>query len=325
MSKYLIYGLKDPATDLIRYVGMSTSGLKRPRMHLKESAYNHPLRRGYHVYGWIRSLLAKNLTPVIEVLEFTDKDNVYVREQELIKKYREMGCDLCNHTDGGPGMLGFKPTQETIDKIRATKSTRVYNISDETRLKLSERFRGEKHPSWGKKASPEHRKKLSDAHKGQKPSEEQKLKISAALKGIKRGPIADERKKILRQAASKRAVPVIEVTTGREFPSIKEASRYFNVGSISISKMCRGEKRYFQEGYIFKFKDKETILLSPEPPRLRHAIYCKELDREFPSVLNASKELGLNFSTLRDIVSGSRKFKKDINGYTFTYINKDVA
>jgi hypothetical protein len=44
---------------------------------------------------------------------------------------------------------------------------------------------GEKHWNWGKKASPELRKKLSDAHKGYKHTEAQKRKISISVSEAK--------------------------------------------------------------------------------------------------------------------------------------------
>lgn len=39
-SKFLIYGLTDPITDELRYIGRSSSGLNRPRQHLAPSVYN---------------------------------------------------------------------------------------------------------------------------------------------------------------------------------------------------------------------------------------------------------------------------------------------
>lgn len=39
-EKYLIYGLRDPITEEIRYVGRSSSGLTRPKSHYSVSSLN---------------------------------------------------------------------------------------------------------------------------------------------------------------------------------------------------------------------------------------------------------------------------------------------
>lgn len=100
MSKHIIYALLDPQTLEIRYIGKSSSGLNRPKHHLHPSVYN-----SLHIplYLWIKKLKAKNLSPVIEILEETKADRLSGREIHYIKIAREFGYRLLNLTEGGDG------------------------------------------------------------------------------------------------------------------------------------------------------------------------------------------------------------------------------
>ena len=130
---------------------------------------------------------------------------------------------LHNRTDGGDGVSGYIPSEETRKKISvATKgknhpmygktlsdetkrkisektrgkkikpftkehrrklSVASKNLSEETRKKLSDANRGKNNPNYGKTASEETKRKMSEAHKN--PSEEIRRKMSGASKGTK--------------------------------------------------------------------------------------------------------------------------------------------
>lgn len=76
MQKYIIYGLKDPKTDDIMYVGKSTQGLDRPRQHLNGS-HNQLVR------DWVNSLNSENLEPEIIVLEEADSPNFLLEKEKF--------------------------------------------------------------------------------------------------------------------------------------------------------------------------------------------------------------------------------------------------
>jgi hypothetical protein len=116
-SKFIIYGLIDPRTNVLRYIGKSTSGLKRAKMHSKACDLK---RHGKtHKTAWIKELLSLGMIPRATVLlEMTSGEHLYAEEQRLIKEYRTLGADLTNHTDGGPGRLGYKLSEETKGKLR---------------------------------------------------------------------------------------------------------------------------------------------------------------------------------------------------------------
>jgi len=72
--RYLIYGLRDPRSGEIRYVGQSSTGMARPRSHANPAA----IRRQPHLYvnRWLQKLKGLNLRFEIVVLQSLGADGV---------------------------------------------------------------------------------------------------------------------------------------------------------------------------------------------------------------------------------------------------------
>ena len=109
-----------------------------------------------------------------------DKDEADFQEMFYISAYRtnerEFGYNI---TYGGDGCVFYNITDETKKKIsEAKKGKKMKPFSDEHKRKLSEANKG-------KKLSEETKIKLSEAKKGKKHSEETKKKMSEAKKGKK--------------------------------------------------------------------------------------------------------------------------------------------
>ena len=92
----------------------------------------------------------------------------------------------------------------------------------------------------GKMASEKKKKKLSQSHIGRNMSEETKAKLSLSLKGHR---VSDKQKK-----------PVINVTTGEVFNTIKEAEDKYNVKNVGQAAIG---KRKTAGGFVWKFLTKE--------------------------------------------------------------------
>lgn len=92
----LIYGLIDPRTLLIRYVGLSSTGMRRPRDHRRPSCPDTYCRR------WVKSLQSEGLDYQIVVLEVL-KDAVELDQAERWWIAYGRACDwpLTNLTKGG--------------------------------------------------------------------------------------------------------------------------------------------------------------------------------------------------------------------------------
>lgn len=107
-DKYLIYGLVDPLSGQLRYLGKSESGLRRPRRHRRPCELKID---NSHKGRWIKKLHAKNLSYGIVVIQETDKATLVQAEIFWIAYFRAMGCPLTNLTDGGDGVSGYKHSE----------------------------------------------------------------------------------------------------------------------------------------------------------------------------------------------------------------------
>ncbi len=121
----IVYILIDPNTYEIRYVGLSTIGIKRTRQHLCPSR----LKANTHKNRWIKSLLYRRQKPIVKAVQVWD--NIKFKDLGEAEKYwifyfRSIGCPLTNLTDGGEGTVGLKCSEETKRKI--SKATRGTNI-----------------------------------------------------------------------------------------------------------------------------------------------------------------------------------------------------
>lgn len=122
-----IYGLADTRTNEIRYVGKTVQKVDvRVRFHLQ--AYG-PTHRAC----WIKSIGRENVATV--VLERDPPGDLNEAERIWIATLRDLGCRLTNHTDGGDGSYGWRPTPEVL--ARRNAAIRAAHQRPEVKAKLS--------------------------------------------------------------------------------------------------------------------------------------------------------------------------------------------
>lgn len=131
-------------------------------------------RKNYH---W-KSIVEKHGYSVEIVKDGMHESCSFALERLLIAKYRSMGINLANKTDGGEGTSG-------------------YIWSDQDREKHSEAQRGKSMPDWwpqyvsdrfkGRIITQEHRDKLSKANTGKKRTPEMCEEISVRNSGMNSG------------------------------------------------------------------------------------------------------------------------------------------
>lgn len=151
-SKFLIYCLIDPRTREVRYVGRSSKGLKRPKIHWMNSTIKN---ENNHKAKWVRNVISDGFIPEIQILESFDvitNEELNKAEMFWVRKYKDSGFNLVNATEGGGGILGYHHTkenkqrisknmkgkvksEETIKKIKASK--KGWNPSEEVRKNMS--------------------------------------------------------------------------------------------------------------------------------------------------------------------------------------------
>ena len=252
--RILIYGLIDPRTARIRYIGKSSSGMKRPKQHLGPKAHS---RDRTPIGFWIRKLRDLGLVPTIVVVEDLgtssqkDQANELLNEAEIrwIATKREAGEDLLNATDGGDGLLGHEKSEETLQKYRdwrkrmgpnwsgmkgkrhtdeAIQNMRVAQAKRAGRLgpdgtiipkpprerKIRDQS-GERNPFFGMKHSEEFRQRMRD----REVSQETKDRIRASK--VKKVRCLDD---------------------GLIFDSVKLASKYYSISEAAIAACARGAR-----------------------------------------------------------------------------------
>jgi hypothetical protein len=92
-SDSVIYGIRDPRTNEIRYVGKTFNFEKRKASHLIPSS----LRKDTLLAKWLKGLIDDKVLPDFFII---DSDIPYsvslMAEQSWINYYSERGCDLLN-------------------------------------------------------------------------------------------------------------------------------------------------------------------------------------------------------------------------------------
>jgi hypothetical protein len=153
MDKVFIYGLVDPRTNLIRYIGWTPNAKIRYGKHINESK-----RETNHKANWIKQLLSLNLKPALIILDEVSVEDWSLAESAWILYGLEQDWPLTNMTLGGEGTLGCIPSRETRNKMRESGKKKIF--SDEHRENM-------RRAGLGKILSKEARRKVSEAMKGE--------------------------------------------------------------------------------------------------------------------------------------------------------------
>lgn len=154
-----IYTLNDPETGLVRYVGQTiVPPNNRYAQHIYQ--WKRSLGRLTHVNAWIKSLFDRKLKPLLEIVEDGIPANLLgVKEIEYIKMFKAVGAKLCNHSIGGKGTLGCKPSEDSkrkrLDSLSKSQSWKEKHIRHSEIMR--ERVKSGKHLLGYNSMSPEKR------------------------------------------------------------------------------------------------------------------------------------------------------------------------
>jgi hypothetical protein len=223
----LIYGLFDPRTGELKYVGKAANGLVRCFSHLCPSSLRDRTKKN----GWLKSLLKKGLRPEWDVIERAPLESLSEREQFWIAYFKFIGCDLLNMTPGGDGHHG-----------------RIW--TPELRAKMSAATRGRPMP----KQSPETIAKRAASLRGRKRSLEAIAKTAAATRGVPKKPHQVEamRKGMVafwakpgsdvRMARAHGGRPFLD-SLGRRWETIQGAARQLGISAGHICGVLKGNRK----------------------------------------------------------------------------------
>lgn len=182
MADNCVYFHINPVKQEVFYVGIGN--LKRP---YKTEGRNIHWKRLTNKYGYSVIILHEGLTweeaEQLEKKYITQIGRKDLREGTLV--------NMTNGGDGGATWTGKTRPQETRDKISKGHKGKI--VSQITRQRMGTSKLGNKY-NLGRIATLEHRKNLSEAHKGQK----------AWNRGLKTGPLSEQDKLNKSIAAKKR-------------------------------------------------------------------------------------------------------------------------
>jgi hypothetical protein len=167
------------------------------------------------------------------------------KEIEFIKLYGRSNVSygtLCNLTDGGDGMLGYKHSNEWIKELSKRRksfrysdeskekmsiSRKSWSYTDEYKINLSKRMSGKNHFMFGKKHKQETKDKISKSH------------IGKTMDSISRG-------------LNPRAKVVLDLYTGVYFDCGKDCAESYGISYYVFKHMMRRsfEKRILPLIYV---------------------------------------------------------------------------
>lgn len=269
--KWIVYAHINK-TNGKQYIGI-TSQSPQDRWGKNGSQYTkakHPyFRNAINKYGWDgfeHKILFSGLT----------EEEAKAKEIELIKNLHtyiyDENCKGYNMTLGGEGVLGHKPSQETLSKMSMShigEKNSFYgkHHSEQQRDKWSKdrkgKNTGKENPFYGKHHSEETIHKLSHYGKsrtgsanpnygnhklsgenhpmfGKHLSDETRQKMSVSMKGKRSGKNSATAKRVLCQE------------NGKVYDTIKLAATELSVDASSIGKCCKGIYESVK-GYHFSF------------------------------------------------------------------------
>lgn len=127
MKATYIYGLVDPRTEQIRYIGKTIDPKRRLYQHIRRAKRN--MRSYTHKTRWLRQLFSENVEPKMIILEECVSSKWEEREMHWIATLD----NLVNIASGGQG-IDVPRTPEWCKRISESNKGRV--VSKECREKL---------------------------------------------------------------------------------------------------------------------------------------------------------------------------------------------
>lgn len=240
-SNFWIYALQDNFTKEIRYIGKTSSGLKRIKSHFRFKSQEKDTNK--HKTNWLRSI--NNHVEIIIVQKFDSYIYLNDAEKYWIKYFREAGCPLVNISDGGEGQnwplkarLDFKVKMKQVCNTPEFKKQLIDRVnSQEYKEKLSKRMKEQwKNPEIAKRMNSK-KKNWLENHPNK---EEIKRKLSKSQKGKK---LNQKQKNALIKSAEKSSISIID-ENGTIYKSISEASRITGIAVDTIRYNLKGHKSY---------------------------------------------------------------------------------
>lgn len=248
----VIYGLYDPISNHLMYIGKTRKNLKtRYRQHLLQAKTNNKTKKE----KWIYNLLLNNLKPDIKIIDSTAKTNEELNQLErfYIEYCLFNGHILTNITTGGNGGTSYV-SLETRKKL--SDRNKKYKVID---LQTLEIF-----PSM---MSVCYKYNFSTGQLSDHLNKKSNISIHGKffkwlpinIKNIEKWANKQLKNKIeykeFKDKKKYQNKPILCVNTGKIYESTKQAAAELNFSTSGICDVLKGNKRSIF-GLIFKYADR---------------------------------------------------------------------
>lgn len=253
----IVYGLIDPRSGELRYVGKSTTGMVRPRKHGQPGTLKW--NRG-HSGAWLRSLARDGLAPeIIELERAATRSDLAAAEQFQIAYWRFVGADLTNLTIGGEGASGRRVDAALRAKLSAA-ARRTLAVSPESRTRAAASLKARHANDPAMKARFVARclsATVGDA-KWMKRITEKNRQLARDPSWLERTAAANRAKASdptwiakVRAAAARSARPIVD-QHGTRYASAGDAARTLGLSPGNVALVAQGRRRH-AGGYVFRY------------------------------------------------------------------------
>lgn len=119
-TEHVIYGLIDPHTNLVMYVGYTSNLKARFSHHCSSSKHRSNARE-----IWVNDLLTQGTKPICSILERTDEQRWEASERHWINHYKLKNPTLTNHAMGGAGGIKGRKTLLSDNECKGHITLRI--------------------------------------------------------------------------------------------------------------------------------------------------------------------------------------------------------
>ena len=297
MKKSMVIYLLTDTTNGMQYVGQTTQTLQK-RLNEHRRKHHTYVDRAISSHGWA------NFT--VELLEeCATLDELNERERYWIATLNTKAPNGYNLTEGGEGSLGYPLSQETKDKISATRRKRAV-ICVELGIIFESITKAAKFSDVTPTLIVQSCRKPNRTARG---FHWRYLDESSGNETTRQNIIASH---------GRRAVRCIELN--RFFSSLKEAADWAGVGIPAIARACNNSDKIsagFHWAYCEPpFHSEETRKKISQGHR--RSVICIELNITFSSITEAAEWAGVSVPS---IVKVCKKKSKTSGGYHWEYVD----